>query len=397
MTPISRSRENIFLLAIGILGLILFVYFFPRVHRSASVDLTVDRKEALQIAKTQLNEAVAPGNASEYSNVRIVFEADNKYHSFLEHINVPSEKQEIFTQHSAPGFWKVTYENPEDRSRYRFHLSTNGRVFYSDFKAPEDMPGERLPPHEAEEIAQQRLSELLDIDWSAYSRVDAQSADQETRIDHTFAWYTSTSVPGEAKLRVDATIIGDQLKSWKKSIEFPKEFSDRYEARNTAYSLSTVTQVIIALVFWMIALFVFAFRFRSDEVSIRNGLIIATTMLGASILYWGDSFYFVQEFGPEADSELGNIIKYVNIGLQIFFTSFGLFFVWTAGESVGRDLWPSKLRIIDGLFAGRLFFPSLGRSILRGFSLGLFLLGIWYLLAFLATDRQTVWGSFQCL
>lgn len=392
MTPISRSRENIFLLAIGILGLILFIYLFPRVHRSADADVAVGRKEALQITKKQLEQAIAPGNPNEYSRVSIALQANNKHYSFLEYTRASIEDQGITTKHSAPGFWKVTYENPEDRSRYRFHLSTDGQLFQSNFRAPEDMPGERLSPRRAEQIARNEISSFIDIDWRAYSRVDAQSLDQETRIDHTFAWHTIQPVAGEARLRIDATIIGDQLKSWSRTIEFPKEFSDRYDARYNAYNLSAVSQIIIALIFWVIALFVFAFRFRSDEVSIRNGLIVASTMLGALVLYWTDSFHFILEFGPESDSEIGNIIKYVNIGIQVFFTSFGLFFVWTAGESVGRDLWPSKLKVVDGLMARRLFFPSLGRSILRGFSFGMCLLGVWYVIAFITLGSESVWS-----
>ena len=392
MTPISRSRENIFLLAIGILGLILFIYLFPSVHPSANIDLTVGRKEALQIAKKHLEQAVAPGNANEYSSVSIVFEADNKQYSFLEHIRASTEDPDVITKHSAPSFWKVTYENPEDRSRYRFHLSTHGQLFRSDFRAPEDMAGARMPPSKAEQIARNEISALMDIEWEAYVRIDAQSADLGSRIDHTFSWHTVQPLAGEAKLRVDATIIGDQLKGWSRTIEFPKGFSDLYSTRNTAYNLSNVSQVIIALIFWIIALFVFAFRFRSEEVGIRSGLVVAVIMLGALVFYWTDSFDYIQEFGPPSDNEIGNIIKYVNIGIQVFFTAFGLFFVWTAGESVGRDLWPSKLKVVDGLLARRLFFPDLGRSILRGFSLGMCLLGLWYLIAYLAIGNASVWA-----
>ena len=366
MTPISRSRENIFLLLIGIVGLVLFVSLFPGVHSSLDVDLVMGRSEALALSRQHLERAISPASVSDYSDISIAFEADNRQYGYFKYIQADPAERERITQHSAPSFWKVTFENPEDRSRYRFHLSPHGRLFYSDFKAPEDMPGERLRPRQAEQIARDELSSIMGIDWQAYTRVDAQSADQESRIDHIFAWHTIQPVAGEARLRIDATVLGDQLKSWRNTIEFPREFTDMYSGRDIAYNLSTVSQIILALFFWVIALFVFAFRFRSDEVSIRNGLIVAALMLGSLVLFWVDIFDYIEQFGPESESEINAIIKYINVGLQIFFTSFGLFFVWTAGESIGRDLWPQKLRTVDGLLARRLFFPNLGQAILRG-------------------------------
>ncbi|MBX2821434.1 MAG: PP2C family protein-serine/threonine phosphatase [Rhodothermaceae bacterium] len=392
MTPISRSRENIFVLLIGIAGLILFVYFFPRVHTSGQLDLSVGRKKALELAREHLEQAVAPGSTTDFSDVSIAFQANNRHHGYFRHIQANSKEQQRITQHSAPYYWNVTYENPEDRSRYSFHLSSTGQLFYSTFKAPDDMPGERLHPHMAERIARNEISTFVDVDWGRYTRIDAQSADQETRVDHTFAWHTLEPVVGEARFRIDATVIGDQLKSWSKTIEFPREFLDHYDARSTAYNLTTVSQIILALIFWVIALFVFAFRFRSDEISIRNGLVIASLMLGALVLFWADIFDYIEQFGPPSTNEMSTIVKYINIGLQIFFTSFGMFFVWTAGESLGRDIWPQKLKTLDGLLARRIFFPDLGRAIMRGFSLGFLQLGIWYLIASFVAKHASVWS-----
>ena len=391
MTPISRSRENIILLLIGLLGLLIFVYAFPRVQKSAQLDLEFGRQEALLLTKKYIDES-APGNtASEYSNESVAFQANNRHYSYFEHDLVSPEEQTVIIRHSAPNYWHVNYTNPNNRSRYRFYLSTEGDLFRTDFRAPDDMPGERLRPHEAEEIAKEELNKIFQIDWEQYTRIDAQSVDRELRMDHIFAWHTEDPVASNARLRIDATIVGDELKSWNKSIEFPREFLDLYDSRQTAYNLISVSQVIIALVFWIIALFIFAFRFRSDEVSIRNGLVVATLMLGVLTLFWVDSFDFLKQLGPQNESDFGNIARYINIGLQVFFTSFWLLFVWTAGESIGREYWPAKLKSIDGILARRFFFPELGQSILRGFSLGFTQLGIWYGLALLVATYSSFW------
>lgn len=392
MTPISRSRENIILLLIGVLGLIIFIFSFPRVQRSAQVSLDVGRKEALQITKNYLEQAIDTGSAADYSKVSIAFSTNNRHNSYIESINAQPEEQAVLLKHSAPYFWNVTYENPQDRSKYRFFVSTKGDLFHSTFRIGEDMPGERLPPHLAEQLARRELSTIAGINWDAYSRIDAQSVERDNRVDHTFAWRTESPVLGEARLRVDATIVGDQLKSWSRTVEFPKEFVDVFNSRETAYNLFSVIRIIIALIFWIVALFVFAFRFRSNEISIRNGLVTASLLLGSLLVFWGDSFDFIKQLGPQSESEISDIITYINIGLQIFFTCFWMFFVWMAGESIGRDLWPVKLKAIDGILAKKIFFPGLGRAVLRGFCLGFVQLGIWYLIAFLLSQDSDFWS-----
>ena len=256
------------------------------------------------------------------------------------------------------------------------------------------MAGESLLPRQAEGLARGKLQDVLDINWSMYSRIDLNTEELETRTDHTFTWRTNNPVAGEARFRITATVMGDQVKSWSKTVEFPREFEESYESRLTQYNLISVGQVLLIIFLWIIALFVFAFRFRSNEVSIRNGFIVALIMLLALLIYWFDTFVYLESVGPggEERDELSTIALYINIGFQIFFTCFCIFFVWMSGESITRDLWPGKLKATDGLLAQRFFFPDLGRTVLRGYSMGFGYLGLFFLVSYLLLQIPGVWS-----
>ena len=393
MAPISRSRENIILFLFGILGIIFFIFLYPRVQPASQMDISINRQEALQIGEAHLAKLVVTKNSSSYSTRKITFAANNRHKNYLKSINAtPTERATLLT-HSAPYYWNVTFEDPEDRSRYQFKVASDGTVFENIYSPPLDMVGEQLLPRQAERAARKTLEELLDVQWSSYSRIDANTVDLDTRTDHTFTWRTNNPVAGEARLRINATVMGDKVKSWSKTVEFPREFEELYEARLTQYNLISVSQLILVIILWVIALFVFAFRFRSNEVSIRNGLIVALIMLITLLIFWSDTFHYLETIGPvsETESHLTRIALYINIGFQIFFTCFCLFFVWMAGESISRDLWPRKLKATDGLIAQRFFFPDLGRAILRGFSLGFGCLGLSFLVSAVLHELPYVW------
>jgi serine phosphatase RsbU (regulator of sigma subunit) len=231
----------------------------------------------------------------------------------------------------------------------------------------------------------------MPIDWSRYREIDAQTMAAPARTDHSFTWETIDPMRGGAHLRVTATVAGSSLASWRRTIEFPKEFLDRYSARQTSANFASIGVALLSIALWILALILFAIRFRASEVSVRNGLLVASILMALMVVYYTDVLSTL------ADSELAealdgsNLALYLNLGIQIFFVCLGFFFVWVSGESHSRDLWPAKLRTFDGLFARYFAFTDLGRGILRGFALGFGQLGLWYAGAFALTRTFDLW------
>ncbi len=362
------------------------------------MDIEVGRDEALSIAEAYLYDELVDELVSSYSNRTVSFTADNIFEAYFRETRATPSERALLTQHSAPYYWIVTLSNPSSGSRYKFNISISGDIFALTYTPPVDLAGKRLSQEQAESITRSYFETMMPIDWETYSRLDAETAERDARTDHTFSWRSQNPVVGEARYTIQATVMGDQVRSWQRTIEFPRGFQDRFTQRENRSNLFEIIQIILAIFLWIISLIVFALRFRASEVSVRNGLIVVALFMAFLTLFWGDTFsFFVELAVPEDASELGRLVPYINIGLQIFFSSFALFFIWTSGESIARDLWPGKLRAIDGIFARNLFFPDLGRGIMRGYALGLGQLGIWYAFVALALDTPDAWPTVSFL
>ncbi|MCB1452329.1 MAG: PP2C family protein-serine/threonine phosphatase, partial [Rhizobiaceae bacterium] len=243
---------------------------------------------------------------------------------------------------------------------------------------------------EARQIARDALERLMPIDWSSYREVDGQTMNRLARNDHAFTWETAETILGDARMRLTANVAGDVLTGWRRTIDFPADFAGTYSERQTSSRLAGIIAVILAIVTWIVALFIFAIRFRASEVSIRNGLLAAAVVFALFAIYFVDVFSVFEENIEGLPSQSATIL-YLNIGLQVFFMSLGFFFIWISGESYARELWPAKLRTFDGLIARYGTFTDLGRSILRGYGLGFGQLGIWYAAMFLLTRTPALW------
>ena len=389
MSTIPRTPENIFLAVLGLFGLLSFLCFFPEVQPAARINMTVDRTAALQIAEEHLRDLGT--SLRTYTHRNIGFDAENRYAAYFKSINATEAFVAQTQAHSAPYYWIVTFTDPVAGDSYELHISTQGQVFGCMRNPPLDLAGERLTRAEAEDLARTSLDGIMDIDWPAFARIDAKTVDLEKRTDHTFTWHTHNPTVGTARLRITATVMGNELSSWSRSVEFPREFLDDYQAYLNVSNLIAAARVILAILLWIFALFIFALRFRASEVSIRNGLIVASLLIGGFVFFWVDTLPYLEQFVVNDSAQINHVFQYINIGLQTLFTSLGLFFVWISGESHTRDLWPQKLKAIDALFARYALFPDLGRAILRGFALGFIQLGIWFAIIYAFKDSSAIW------
>ncbi|MEZ4701948.1 MAG: PP2C family protein-serine/threonine phosphatase [Rhodothermales bacterium] len=390
MKPIARSVENILVAAAGVLGLVLFLVFFPRVQPSAQLGLTVSRDQAFEIAEAQLEAAGV--DMTPYTERSIRFSTENRNDAFYRSIGAPADARARLEAHAPGAFWVARFANPEAGDFYRVHVGPGGDVFYCTRQIPERESGAHLEQAEARQIARDALDGRMAVDWSAYREVDAQSMNMLARSEHSFTWETTEAVLGDAHLRLTATVSGDALASWRRSIDFPADFASTYASHQTTSRLAGILTLILSIALWIVALFIFAIRFKASEVSVRNGLLVTAVLLTLFAVYFIDVFSVFEETVEGLPGQSMTVL-YINLGLQVFFTCLGFFFIWIAGESHMRDLWPAKLRTFDGLFARYFTFTDIGRSILRGYGLGLGQLGLWYAVLYGLTRLPALWPT----
>ncbi len=388
---ISRTPENLLLLSLAVIGLVAMVFFYGRVQPAARLNLSINRGQATSLAEAFL--AARGYELAPYSDHNVVFKTNSRHEAFVQaHADEPAQQHARFARHEPAAYWLALYKAPATRDEIRLKIGGDGRFFSFEHTTPPDRAGVQGSQEEAQALAQTTLEQEPAIDWARYTLVDAAIHRQANRTDHVFTWQQNEPGLGNAQLRLSATVQGDVVSGWNFSTQRPPSFEQTYQRRTKVTNDLLILKLPISALLLIIALVVLVLRFRTGEIGIRNGLLIGAILLITVGMANFLSFPFLREEYRVDTAFGGMLFMYVIIGIIVVFSSLFFFTFWVSGEALSREVWPEKLLTFDGLFAGRYFFPDLGRSLLRGFSLGLSQLGLWYLVAWLLIQYAGVWS-----
>ncbi len=375
---------------LGVLGAIAFTLLYPRLQPAAKLGISIDRNEAL----TRAVEHLAPLDLQDYTERNISFGVRNSLGIYLhQHDATPDERARIEAHHPVAN-WAVIFRKPGTTDRYVVQMDVDGNIFTVQRTLPETAPGLSLSEDEARARALAFLAQSRGIDMAAYSQIDQQTSRLPSRTDYTFTWEDSAPILADEHYRISVTVLGDVVGAWEQEIVLPQTFLTTYQDRANRASNYEFLQFILASTTWLLGLIIFAIRFREQEVGLRRGFIVAFVVMALFIAILINTLpYSLFELMLDDSGRLSEAFLYFQLAVAVFFVTFGMFFVWVSGESLARETWPRKLRAFDGVFAQHFFFPWLGRGIMRGFSLGFMMLGVWYLGTWLLLRIVDVWPT----
>jgi serine phosphatase RsbU (regulator of sigma subunit) len=314
--------------------------------------------------------------------------------SFLQVIQASESQRADFNKFCPVAAWDVIFRNKERNERFRLLVSPAGDVFHFQHVLPSKIPGANLEQNEALMKFQKFLKELWDIDWDQYELIDAQSVSQESRTDHFFKWERKEKGIGGVQYRIWGVVAGDQVSSWDRHYQVPQGFTEVYNQKTEKADFFEFGQIIFIIIIFVFALISFVMRFQAGEVSTSNSFVFASFSLIVIALYF-TNFFTSQPVLRSAFTEDNRTTYltalYINLAIFTFFSTLFLFFVWGSGESLTREYWNKKLKVVDALFAKKPFFPEIGFGIIRGFSLTFIQLGLWYFALNLISSNSKVW------
>lgn len=367
-----QRREAGVLAILAVAGVALFVITYPRMDPLMQAAFTMDRSGAILKARTLAENLELEADTFDVDNVVIVWK--NIRMAFLAtHDEAASTARTRYRHHQPPVAWKVKLQHTGRAERFEVLLNPSGEVVEYLHTPPDQDPGVHLTAEEARSLALDALSERLSFDLSDYRLVDAQEIQREARTDHVFTWQRTEAALDSVRLRLSATVRGEVLSGWTFSSQLPAAFEQRYQSDLSTRRLLGFAQALVVNILWVSALIFFLVRFRAGEIGLRGGFIVALLML---VIY---TTININAFPVIKDTLSGmgqfNISGITFTLLGAIFVPMALFFLWSTGESFAREAWPKKLWVVDGLFAGNFFFPTLGANTLRGAALGFIQLG----------------------
>jgi hypothetical protein len=391
MTP-KLARSDLFLAATGVLGLLAFIALYRTATPQAAVTLEVTRQEAGERARAFLADRGA--SLAGYTPAA-VFEGNSEALVFLQRTLGLAEASRWAAEDVPVWYWAYRWFRPEQKEEWRVEVGVDGSIAAFTHAVEEAAPGADLEQPAAQTIAE---AFLLDRGWELgdLERVEASSEKLDNRTDHRFTWERrGTSVvwragdpeAGTGAVRLTVVVQGDAVGAYRHYLRVPEQFSRDHERTLTIGTAVAIGSLLLTFLLTLIAVGTTIVRSRRDAVAWRPALtvavVVAVLFAIAAVTSWPTVQYTYPTQFPWAA-----FVAVLAFGLLFGATVYGLWVLFTAaaGETLGRETFPSSLAGWLEAAAGRIRTAAMAAASLRGYALGFLVLG--YLTAFYTVARR---------
>jgi membrane protease YdiL (CAAX protease family) len=248
------TRKPAFWIALTILGLagaVLAFRLFPVALPILSVDIEMDREEALTEAR-----ALADANRWEPGDYRQAASFGNLNQSFQTYMELEGGGLEELNRLVRDGIltlyaWRVRHFSPGSVEEAEIRFTPLGHPYGFRLTLSEDTPGDHLSEQEARERAIREATEAWGMEPELYELLESSQEEKPGgRLDHTFVFQRSDVAMGEARVRLRLGLAGSQLVEVIPFLHVPEAFERRYQdTRNANESISLAGTIAFLLLF----------------------------------------------------------------------------------------------------------------------------------------------------
>ena len=388
--PISRlMRSDLWILAmLGALGILLFLAKFNESFPSASIDLSIPKKQIVEEAKRWSNQM---GYNPDGAITSTVFSYDDDGKTFLEHELGQAKANELMRKEIPTWFWRTRFCRPFKQEQINIAISTDGRLQFVDRSIPNDVKLPSITHPEARKMAEEFVQSKIGISLKDTELIDDAATKQVGRTDHYFTWKHLHPDYKDGMLYTYVYISGNQLTQYNHYLHVPQRFEHQYaKMRAWNETLKSIANIIFVALAASIA-FIFIWAFAQGRIRWRLVIIAAIITAVFEILGWFDNWPTLMSGYDTSTS----VDQYVTKSLIRLLASTAMSMLQSmvfvgAVEPIYRLMFPKKIAI------EKLLTPSglRSRSVFQGLVAGLAVFGIHtaYVVAFyLLGQRLGFW------
>ena len=224
---IKAKDWSIFILLAALCFGFWYKFEYPRF---AFVNLSFNKQQAFLEAKNYLQ---AKGvDVAQYANT-IIFGANEEFNRYLQHAAGLKAEEAFIAQHDFDlFFWKVRFFKELQKEEYRIYVSPRtGKVISYIHIIEELEPREDFGKDIAKQKAEIFLQKNFGTDLVNYEFHEEKAERYEKRVEYFFSWEKKgVYIPwkqgqGGAKLLVDVTVAGDEIREFHKhDLDLPDKF-----------------------------------------------------------------------------------------------------------------------------------------------------------------------------
>lgn len=391
------SRPLLGWLAVGVLGLLLYAWAYPRAFPFLPRQWEVTRPEAVRIA---LERARDLGDPVEDPYVVAQMSADPLSERRLERA-LPEAGREALERTGLPDeiyAWDVlVYPRGAQRDdwRYLVRVSLDGEVRAMMLHLDEEAPAAPISHEQARVRADAFLAEQ-GFSLAAYEEPRLRSRQLDARTDLAVRYKDRRPLPMPGARGVQVHFAGDRLAGFSPWFDDPEERPLQELLQQGSFAgvgnvmLVCVTAGLLALPFLK--------RYHEGVIGVRRGVQIFVLVFAAGVLHTLVTMRGASQtlgFGFASREQITLIWGLVIVLFFIIPSALLAFFSWSVGESVCRERWGGKLAAFDALFQREWANATVARSSLSGVAAGLLLAG-GLAASFIPLQRAGAWpfGSY---
>ena len=366
----TNSRQNpqlwveIMITVLGLLGAITFFVFYETAFPNASMDVSISRGQAKQLAGEYLKQL---GYSVEDYRFALSFSSDSQAAYYLQrtlgieeyNLRLAREKWSIY-------YWSARWFKPLEKEEFRVYLMPDGTLLGWNHIIKEDTPGASITQEDALRIAETFLSKNANWKSNEWERMESSSQTKPGgRVDHTFTWKSSSYSAGQSELRYTTLIQGDQVDLAYKFIKVPESFTRQFASeRNLAGFINDAAYFTILLGCSIISLIAIALSRPDIRRAITPALLVAGATLAAYLNFLP---LYKSSYGTTENYSLFWLDIIVSIIFSVIFAGTQAFILLLGAQSLARFVWPKQDRI---LARGTEQCINFSRSAWRGLMLG---------------------------
>ena len=369
--------------------------------RFAFINLSIDRKEALSRAQSYLNSLGV--NTKEYSRA-VVFHTDDWSDRYLQKTLGLKSEEEFIQQYDYELFsWRVRFFKELQKEEYVVRVSPKSGNVISFKHLIEDIESrDTIEKENARAKAQEFLKNIYGLNLNEYEFHEEQIRRYDRRIDFSFSWERKgVYIPwkkeeGGAKLLIGATISGNEVREFYKSIlDIPEKFQRYIENQIVfgEYLYSFYFLLFILLVAWSIFVVVKRKHTLVIRLCKKWYLYLAIFFFIINIVYVVNNIQNIRISYPTSSHLASFIGLYlVKLLINIIFLTVIFIMPGLAGESLRSEALPdnkysSFLHYIKSTFCSR----GITQSIMLGYVLFFIILGFQATIFYFGQRYLGVW------
>mgnify|MGYP001586261162 FL=1 len=344
-----------------------------------TIDLSVDRSQALTIAKNYLKERRSIDITS--WRTATAFVSDRQSDKYLQKSLGWEAAQQFLKDHNFElFFWLIRFFRENEKEEYLLTISSKTGEITAFRHTIEDTAARRLLTRDAAYTdVMNFLQATFGFDPAQYTLKTESVIQRDQRSDYSFVWeknnvsvaWSSKAKDGAAKFLIGATVSGAEILSFYKfTLDIPDEYNRSFEKKKSAgLNLSTFIRFGNTLLF---AAAVFFLILRRNHLAMHRTKNFYIGMAGALFL-----FTLLSEINHFEDilmqydttqpfrSFLGR--HFVNVIWGIFFGTIGILMPSLAGETLRYEVFPKKK---EGSFLYYLQTSFLTRGVFQSIVIG---------------------------